>query len=151
MDKSKILTIVTAVLGLIGVILLVRVFMAGDESIQTNPEAQGVVDPLITYTKFLLIIAAVIAIVFSIINLVKNPADLKMTLLGIVVLGVLLAIAYFTASGDAVTDAAGKILKDGEAGSVSKWVSALINFTGILGVVGILMILFGVVKSSLNS
>lgn len=142
MDKSKIVTTAAAVLGLIGVFLLVRVFMAeGNEAIDSATSA------IVTYSKILLIITAVLAIVFSVLNLLKHPAALKKSLLGLVVLGVLLAIAYFTASGDAVTDSVGAVLKDGEAGAVSKWVSALINFTGILGLAGILLILLGFGRS----
>ena len=79
--------------------------------------------------------------------MVKHPDALKKALTGIVVLGVLLAIAYFMASDDAVTNSVGKVIKDGEAGPVSKWVSALINFTGILGLLGLLAIAGGFFKS----
>jgi len=86
-------------------------------------------------------------VVVSIGNLIKHPKALKKSLLGIAVMLVLFALAYFTSSGEAVTDGFGKVLKGGEAGNVSHWVSALINFTGILGFVGIVAIGLGVFKS----
>ena len=44
---------------------------------------------------------------------------------------------YSFASDAAVTDTVGRVLEDGEAGPVSKWVSTGINFSGILGVIGL--------------
>ncbi len=146
--KSKILTIITGIIGLIGVFFIIRVIMVGDDAIKTSGDVQSaVVDPFISFSYVLLIITAAITILLSIINLIKYPQALKKALMGIAVLGVLLAISYFTASGEAVTDAVGKVLKDGAAGATSKWVSALINFTGILGLVGLISIGAGFVKS----
>ncbi|MGB5364271.1 MAG: hypothetical protein WBN17_13305 [Aureibaculum sp.] len=148
MDKSKILTIVASVIGVIGVFFLVRVIMAGDDAIESSLDLQSsIVDPFIMFARFLLIATAVLTLAISAVNLVKHPDALKKALTGIVVLGVLLAIAYFMASDDAVTNSVGKVIKDGEAGPVSKWVSALINFTGILGLLGLLAIAGGFFKS----
>ena len=61
-------------------------------------------------------------------------------------MAVILAIAYFTASDAAVTDITGNVIENGEAGSTSKWVSALITFTGFLGLIGIGAIGLGVVR-----
>ena len=146
--KSKILTIITAVIGLIGAFFLLRVIMVGDDDIKASEDLQAaIVDPFITFSYVLLAITAIITVILSVVNLIKHPNALKKTLIGIAVLAVLLAISYFTASGEAVTDAVGKVLKDGAAGATSKWVSALINFTGILGVLGLISIGAGFVKS----
>ena len=158
MDKSKIVTIVTAVLGLIGVFFLVRIIMAGGEAIETSAELQGsIVDPLIYFAQFLLIATAVIAVVFSILNLVKHPEALKKTLITFGAFIVLFLIAYFTASDELATDAQGqaieikdmsdKILTGEAATSLTKKVTGLINFTGILGLIGLLTIGWGFVKS----
>ena len=143
MDKSKILTIVTAILGVIGIFFFVRVLMAGDDTTAMDGAASGFVG----YGYYLLIIAAIVAVLMSVLNLVRNPKALKKSLFGILILGVLFAISYFTASGDAVTDTFGKVIKGGEAGEVSKWISALITFTFILGTVSLLAIVAGFVKS----
>jgi hypothetical protein len=142
MDKTKILTIVTAVLGVIGIFLLIRVLIADD-----GAALDASVGAFVNYAYYLLIITTILTVVVSIGNLIKHPKALKKSLLGIAVMVVLFALAYFTSSGDAVTDGFGKVLKGGEAGNVSHLVSALINFTGILGFVGIVAIGLGVFKS----
>jgi len=148
MNKSKILTIVTGIIGLIGVFFLIRIIMVGDEAVETSADVQsGIVDPFIAFSYVLLIVTAIITVLLSIVNLVKHPQALKKTLMGLAVLGVLLVISYFMASDAAVTDGVGKVLKDGAAGSTSKWVSALINFSAILGVIGLGSIGAGFVKN----
>lgn len=142
MDKSKILTIVTAVISVIGIFLLIRVLMADDSA-----SLDGSVGAFVNYAYYLLILTAIITVVLSIANLIKHPGALKKSLMGVAVMVVLLAIAYFTASSDAVTDGFGKVLEGGEAGNVSQWVSALINFSGILGALGLVSIAAGVFKS----
>jgi hypothetical protein len=77
----------------------------------------------------------------------KNPEILKRTLIGVAFLAVLLAIAYSMASDAAVTDSVGNIIKDGEAGAISKWVSTLINFSFYLGIIGLVMFLLDFLKS----
>lgn len=146
--KAKILTIVTVLIGLIGIFFLIRIIMVGDDAVETSPEVQSsIVDPFITFSYILLIVTALIAFVLSVVNLIRHPQALKKTILSLVVLGVLLVISYFMASDAEVTDAVGKVLKDGAAGPTSKWVSTLINFTGILGVIGLGAIGAGFVKS----
>ena len=142
MDKSKILTIVTGILSVIGIFLLIRVLVADE-----GASLEGSVGAFVSYAYYLLILTAIITVGLSILNLIKNPAALKKSLLGIAVMVVLFLIAYFGSSGNAVTDGFGNVLQGGEAGMVSHIVSALINFTGILGVVGIVTIALGVVKS----
>ena len=147
-NKSKILTIVAGVISLIGVFFMLRVIMIGDDTLKSDASAQGIVSGFITYSVILLIAVAAITVILSLVALVKNPQNLKKTLMGIAVLGVILAITYFTASDAAVLDGiTGNVIKDGEAGSTSQWVSALINFTGILGAAGLVIIGAGMVKN----
>jgi hypothetical protein len=145
---QKILTIVTGVIGLIGFFYFVRIVMVGDESIENDPELQGsILSPFITFSTTLLIAISVLTVLFSLVNLFKNPKALKRSLLGVAVLAVFLAIAYFMASDAAVSDSLGKVLKGGEAGSVSKWVSTLINYSFILGAIGLVFFLLDFFKS----
>tara|TARA_R110002073_G_scaffold40547_6_gene115412 strand:- start:74290 stop:74751 length:462 start_codon:yes stop_codon:yes gene_type:complete len=147
-NKSKILTIVAGVISLIGVFFMLRVIMVGDDTLKSDASAQGIVSGFITFSVILLIAVAAITVILSLVALVKNPQNLKKTLMGLAVLGVILAITYFTASDAAVLDGiTGNVIKDGEAGSTSQWVSALINFTGILGAAGLVTIGAGVVKN----
>ena len=137
-NLSRILTIITGVIGLLGFVFFIRVIMAGDDPIKEDAAIQAsIVDPFVTFSKLLLIVTAVIAIVFSLVNLVKHPHVLKRSLVAVGILAVFLIIAYSISSDAAVLDPFGKVLKDGEAGSVSKWVSTGINFSAILGVIGL--------------
>ena len=148
-DKiSKILSVVTGLIGLIGVYFLVRIIMEGDDVVKESVDVQNsLVSPYITFAIWILAITAILAIVFSIWNLIKHPQLLKQTLISLVALGALLALAYALADDSAVTNVSGNVLKDGEAGSVSKWVSTGIWYTMILGAIALLGILAGFVKS----
>ncbi|MEX1381872.1 hypothetical protein [Lutibacter sp.] len=135
---SKILTLVAGLIGLIAFYFFIRIVMVGDDIIETDADVQAsIVSPFINFAKFVLIATGVIAVVFSILNLVKHPQVLKRTLLGVAALAVILVIAYSVSSDAAVLDVSGRVLEDGEAGSVSKWVSTGINFSAILGVIGL--------------
>jgi len=135
---SKILTLVAGLIGLIAFYFFIRIVMVGDDIIETDADVQAsIVSPFIKFAKFVLIATGVIAVVFSILNLVKHPQVLKRTLLGVAALVVILVIAYSVSSDAAVLDVSGRVLEDGEAGSISKWVSTGINFSAILGVIGL--------------
>ena len=145
---TKILSVVTGLIGLVAVYFLVRIIMEGDEVVEQSVDVQNsLVSPYITFAVWVLAITALLAVVFSIWNLIKHPQMLKRTLMSLVFLGVLLAIAYMMASDAAVTNVSGNVLEDGEAGPVSKWVSTGIWYTMILGALAILGILGGFVKS----
>jgi hypothetical protein len=79
--------------------------------------------------------------------LIKHPQLLKQTLISLVALGALLALSYALADDSAVTNVSGNVLKDGEAGPISKWVSTGIWYTMILGGIALLGILADFVKS----
>mgnify|MGYP000385879661 CR=1 FL=1 len=144
---SKILTIVVGLIGFIGFYFFMRIVVEGDAAITEDAGLQNsILSPFITFSIIALVASTVIAVVFSMLNLFKHPDVLKRTLIGVGVLAVLLVLAYSFASGEAVTDQMGKVLEDGEAGSVSKWVSALINYSFILGTIGLGFFLFDFVK-----
>jgi glucan phosphoethanolaminetransferase (alkaline phosphatase superfamily) len=145
---SKLLKLATGILGLIGFYFIIRVMMVGDDVLETDAEMQqAVVSPFVSFATFMLIATAAIAIVFSLLNLFKHPQVLKRSLIGVGIMGVILVIAYIGASDAAVTDSMGNVLKDGEAGTVSKWVSTLINYTFYLGVIGMLFFFVDFAKS----
>jgi glucan phosphoethanolaminetransferase (alkaline phosphatase superfamily) len=122
--------------------------MVGDTVLMVDADEQNsILSPFITYSIFLLIVTAASLVIFSIVNLTKDLELFKRTLMGIAVMGILLVIAYVFASDAASTDALGNIMIDGEAGSVSKWVSTLINYSFILGSIGLALFLLDFVKS----
>ncbi len=147
---SKILSLVAGAIGIIAVYFLIRIIMVGDEAFDpVNPDAaslQGsIISPYISFALALLYIAAGLAIVFSLWNLIRHPKMLKKALLSLGVFAVLLLIAYFLASDAAVTDATGtKVLV--EQGSVSKWSSTGIWYAVILGGIGFSFFLFDFVR-----
>src|SRR5210317_1142962 len=114
---SKILSLVAGLIGLIAFYYFVRIVMIGDDTLETDLDAQqSIISPFISFAKWILILTGLIAVVFSMINLVKHPKVLKRSLIGVGVMAVLLFVAYSFASDAAVTDTVGRVLDDGEAG-----------------------------------
>jgi len=133
---SKILMIVSLVLAVLGAFLYGASMDGGDTAIGRY----------VGYAILLLIITAILAIVFPLLNMVKKPALLKKALMYLAVLAVVLAIAYFAADADAVYDASGKVF-EGSKGSTSKWVGTAINYSFILLTVGGALFLVDMVKN----
>jgi len=148
-DKlTKILSIITGLISLVAVFFLIRIIMEGDDVVKGSEDLQNsLVSPYITFAVWVLVITAILAVVFSVWNLIKHPKLLKKSLLSVAVLAVLLVIAYMLASDAAVTSVSGNVLKDGEAGPISKWVSTGIWYTLILGGIALLGIVADFVKS----
>ena len=151
-NLSKILSIFIAVIAVIAAVLFIRVFMEDSQAIKTDAEIQNsVVSPLVSFSTILLYLAVGITLVLSLWSMIKNPENLKKTLLGILVLGVILVVAYFFADSSAVTDAQGKILKDGAAGSVSQWSGTGIWFSIFLGIIATGFFVIDLVKGLIKS
>ncbi len=148
-DKlSKILSITTGIISLIAIYFLIRIIMEGDDTVKESVDLQNnLVSPYITFAKVVLYVTAGIAVLFSVWNLVKHPQLLKKTLISLVALGILLGLAYATADDGATLNPSGIVLKDGEAGSTSKWVSTGITYSMILGGIALLGVLADFVKS----
>ena len=130
---SKILTIIVAVLSIIGISLFINVTFTDDV-----PELiSGAVGPLITFSKYLFYAAVIITVGLSIRGLVKNPENLKKTMIGLGAMAVLLVIAYILGDSEPVLDAQGKVLEGGELGAASnQWVGSLIWYSSILVLIG---------------
>ena len=144
---SKVLSLVSGVIGFIAIYFLARIIMEGDDAVSENVDLQNsLVSPFVSFARIVLIITAVIAVVFSLWNLVRQPKLLKKTLLSLAVLGILLAVAYGMAGDEAVTNVSGMVIKDGEAGPISKWVSTGIWYSMILGGIGLAFFLWDFVK-----
>ena len=140
---SKILTIVILVLAVLGAIFYgLSIGGSVDEGTLDAPMGR-----FVGYAMFLLVVAAGIAVVFSLLNLFKKPAVLKKTLLSLGVLAVVLVIAYAMADGGMVKDASGKVFEVTKEGSTSKWVSTGIWYSLILLVVGAALFLWDMVKN----
>ena len=144
---SKILSLVSGLIGLIAIYFLARIIMEGDDAVKESLDLQNsLVSPFVSFAKVILIITTVITVVFSLWNLVRHPKLLKKTLVSIAALAVLLLIAYMMATDEATLNMSGNIIKDGEAGSTSKWVSTGIWYSMILGAIGLRILLMGFCK-----
>ena len=149
---SKIVTGVAAVIGLIGFFFFIRVLMAGDEAIENDAAVQAsIVPPFITFSLWVFYITIGVTIFFSLRNMVKNPENLKKTVMSLAILGVVLAVSYMFASDAEVTDVFGKTLKDGAAGATSKWVGTGIIYSLVLGGIGLALFVFDLLKGLVKS
>ena len=145
---SKILSILTGAVSLVAIFFLVRIIMEGDDVVKESIDVQNsIVSPYITFAKVILVVTAVLAVGFSLWNLIKHPQLLKKALISISVLGLLLFLAYIMADDGVTLNSSGNVLREGEAGSKSKWVSTGILYSLILGGVALLGVLMDFVKS----
>ena len=151
-NLSKILNIVIAIIAVIGAILFIRIFMADADAIENDPEVQSsIISPIITFSTILLYITIGIAIILSLWSLVKKPESLKKTVLGLVVLGVILVLAYFTGDSEVVVGAKG-VLAGGEAGSsTNQWVSTGIWYSLFLGAIAGAFFVYDLLKGLIKS
>jgi len=96
---------------------------------------------------YLFYAAVIITVALSIRRLVKNPENLKKTLIGLAAMAVLLIIAYILGDSEAVLDAQGNVLKGGELGSSSnQWVGSLIWYSSILVLIGGIFFVYDLAK-----
>lgn len=136
---SKIITYIVTAIAVIGIILLVRVLMAGEDAVENDVDIQNsVVSPLISFSQYLLYGVILVTLVLSLLGLFKNPENLKKTLLGLAILAVLFVVSYFLANSNVVIDNAGGTLLGGEEGSTTnKMAGTGIWFSLILGGIGL--------------
>ena len=87
MNVQKIVKIVALVISLIALFFLIRIMMLGDEAIENDVANQGVLSRFANLAYIVLGIAAVSAVVFSIVNLVSQPDKLKKALMSLGVFG----------------------------------------------------------------
>ena len=144
MDLQKLLKIIAAVVGVVSIMFLVTIISAGDDAIKAGESATSVSTYM--YVAYFILAIAVLAVVFfTVKNLVSNAAGLKNTLISIGAFVVLALICYFVlASGTETVLKDGSILTEGQ----SKLVGAglYLFYTLALGAAGT-MLFFGVKKT----
>ena len=144
MDLQKLLKIIAAVVGVVSIIFLVTIISTGDEAIKAGESATSVSTYM--YVAYFILAIAVLAVVFfTVKNLVSNAAGLKNTLISIGAFVVLALICYFVlASGTETVLKDGSILTEGQ----SKLVGAgLYLFYALALVAAGTMLFFGVKKT----
>ena len=153
MKSNKLLNIAIAVISVIGIILFIRVAAEDKEALGTGVDLQNsLVSPLVYFSTYLLYASVIIAIVLSMISLVRNPDNLKKTLMGLAVLGVIFLISYFTADSAAVLDTQGAVLEGGEEGSTTnQLVGTGIWYSLFLGAIASVFFVWDLVKGLVKS
>lgn len=154
MKSNKILNILIALIAIIGGFLFIRIFMEDSELLKTDGDLQNkVISPIIYFSTFLFYAAVIIAIGLSLWSMIRNPENLKKTLLGLAVLAVVLVVAYFLADSNAVLDTQGKVITPGgeEGSSVNKWVGTGIYYSIILFFVAGAFFVYDLVKGLIKS
>jgi len=146
MKSDLLLKILVAVIFVLAVVGMGMIAYGGEvDSVEMARATTFVVNLAIA----LLFLALTLSVVMSLLSLLKNPAALKKTLLGLAIFGVLFAVSYFASSSDAVFGANKESLL--EAGSISKWSGTGLIFSYILlgfgGLFFVLDLLRGLIKS----
>jgi hypothetical protein len=102
MGLNKISKIVLAVLGLAGIIFLVRIISAGDEAIKSAAidGDTSLVEPMAIIAYIVLAVILVLVFFFILKNLFTDTRGLKNTLIGIGAFAVVLVISYLVSGGD---------------------------------------------------
>ncbi|MBS9774173.1 MAG: hypothetical protein KGV59_03330 [Tenacibaculum sp.] len=116
---------------------------------ENTPAMVSAVSFMVNVAYFLLILVVAVTIALSLLSLIKNPSALKKTIAGLVILAVILGVSYVLAGNGKVLGSDGHTLL--EAGNVSKWSEAGLNFSLALLLIGgvffVLDLLKGLVKS----
>lgn len=115
-----------------------------DEQMQAQMEAAdwGATTHLVPIAMWLVVGVALLAIVWSAINMFKNPEGIKKFGLGLLVLALLLAVSYFVFSDGNVPSN----LENVVSSNVYHWVGAGITLTGILIGLGLLILVIDLVR-----
>jgi len=147
MKNNRLITIVVALLSLVGIILFLTTLGVNEDDKAAMSDA---VSPLVTYSLVLLGLTAGVTVLASILSLFKNPAALKKALLGLLGMGVLLVVSYILSADGQVIDANEKVIA-AAGSSVSKntstgiWLSVILIL--IAGGFFVWDLLKGLVKS----
>ena len=148
MNIQTIIKIISAVFGLLGVVFLFRIIGTGDEEIKMAASMGdfGTVSPLVSLSIAILMIAVVVTVLFSLLNLASSSQKLKKSLLFIGCFAVVLGIAFAASEGVETP------LKDGEmlSASGSRWVGTGIRMFYILATLAILSMIVSGAKKIFN-
>ena len=97
----KILKILAAVLGILGIVFLVRIIAEGDDEIKAAAMAgdSAIVDPIAFIAYIMLGLVILFVLFFVLKNLFTNTASLKSTLIGVGAFFAVLLVSYLWADG----------------------------------------------------
>ncbi|UCH14177.1 MAG: hypothetical protein JSV22_13880 [Bacteroidales bacterium] len=135
---ARIISISLYVLMAVSVVFALLFYMGnkvpGTEG--TAFEEPKITENMMIWAYILFGIAAIAAIIFPLINLIKNPLNAKNFLIVLLIFIVIVGISYLTASSEPISflkvDATEKTLKMVDTGLKVGWIFAAIAFVGIL-------------------
>jgi NADH:ubiquinone oxidoreductase subunit 6 (subunit J) len=139
MNLQNIIKIVSGLLGVLGAILLIRIMSLGDDQIKMDASMgdYSSISPLINLAIFILLIAVVVTVVFSIITLASDPKKLKKSLIASVLFLLVIAISFSVSEGvetpmkdDKILSASGSRLVG--TGIVSFYILTVIAFGSMM-------------------
>jgi hypothetical protein len=143
MDLQKLLKIVAIAIGVISIFFLGSILSTGNEAIKAG-ESSGTVNVFMYVSYAVLLIAVLIVLTFTVLNLVSNTSGFKNTLIGTGAFVVLSLLCYF-----GFADGVEAPLKDGDMLSAnrSKLIGAgLYLFYFLALIAGGIMLGFGIKK-----
>ncbi|HIB38013.1 hypothetical protein [Mesonia sp.] len=141
MTLHKVLKYLAILIGVIGLVLLARVVITGDDAIETSADLQSSVLEPIMWLSYIVIAAIIVLVGVSVIKDLIN-GDIKKTLLSIGVFAVIILAGYLLANGVETEMNNGEML----SANASKWVGAGLIVFYILAAVAIGAMVFSGVK-----
>jgi|TARA_Y100001970_G_C14195611_1_gene837907 hypothetical protein len=145
MKLQNIVNIISALLGIVGVIFLLRIMGTGDEQIEIDATqgSYSLVTPIIELARIVLILTISVTLIFSLRGLFSNKEKLKKASISIGFFLLIIFISYMASSGVETPMKDGKILSE----SGSRWVGTGILVFYVLFILAIgLMFLSGLRK-----
>ncbi|MDT0557782.1 hypothetical protein RM697_03940 [Ichthyenterobacterium sp. W332] len=102
MGLHKIFKIIAALLGVVGIICLIRIISEGDDAIKDAAAAgdTALVEPFAIIAYIILGLVLLLVLGFVLKNLFANPKSLKSTLIGVGLFAAVLLISYMVSGGD---------------------------------------------------
>ncbi|NQY04884.1 MAG: hypothetical protein HRT68_01465 [Flavobacteriaceae bacterium] len=146
MNINKISKIFIAVIAVISVIFLARIFFAGDDAIKESADLQNsLVGPFITVSIIILVIALALALIFSIKNIASDGAKLKKTAISVVAFVVVILIGFGLAKDYYIDINGAEVQTEG-----AKMVGAGLYALYFIGTGAIIAMLLGGVKKMIK-
>ena len=148
MNSEKITKIVSALLGILGVVFLFLVLGKSSDEIKSAASMGDFssVSPIVNLTFAVLFITILVTLIFSLLGLFSDKEKLKKALISIGFLIIVVGISYLFSSGEET------ILKDNELLSAqgSRLVETGIRTVYILGFIAILLMIISTIRKSIS-
>jgi len=135
-----VLKIVSAALGILGLVFLAMILNQGDDSIEMGDD--GIVSSIIYLAFVVLGIAVLSTILFSLLNLFSSKEKFKKSIISILSFGSVIALAFFLSEGVETPMQDGKVLSE----NASRWVETGIRTFYILVIVAAVIMVFNYLK-----